>query len=167
MDNFKAKLRNIRCFIFDVDGVLTDSKLYLLPTGDPVRVMNAKDGYAMRHAVKNGYHVCVISGRGSPGVKNRLELLGLKESCLWVENKKETLQGIMTKYALQPEEVLYMGDDIVDIEPMKISGIACCPADAVHEVKEISIYVSDKKGGEGCVRDVIEQVMKLHGKWNV
>ena len=165
MDNFKQKLRAIKCFVFDVDGVLTDGKLFLMPTGDPVRVMNSKDGYAMREATKQGYRIIVISGRGSPGVKTRLDRLDIEDALLWIEDKKKALIELMAKHNLSSEEILFMGDDIVDIAAMKICGIAACPADAVHEVKEISIYVSDKKGGEGCVRDVIEQTLRLHGKW--
>src|SRR5438874_13497767 len=99
MDNFKQKLRNIKCFAFDVDGVLTDGKLFLMPTGDPVRVMNSKDGYAMRQAIQQGYHVAVISGRGSPGVKMRLDQLGIKDDgFLWVEDKKKILKEVMKKH---------------------------------------------------------------------
>jgi 3-deoxy-D-manno-octulosonate 8-phosphate phosphatase (KDO 8-P phosphatase) len=165
MENFKQKLRAIKCFVFDVDGVLTDGKLFLMPTGDPVRVMNTKDGYAMREAISKGYRIIVISGRGSPGVKTRLDRLDIEDALLWIDDKKKALKELMEKHKLSSEEILFMGDDIVDVAAMKICGIACCPADAVPEVKEISIYISDKKGGEGCVRDVIEQVMRLHGKW--
>ena len=165
MPNFKEKLRSIKCFVFDVDGVLTDGKLWLMPDGDPVRVMNSKDGYAMREAINNGYRIIIISGRGSPGVKMRLDKLGIVDGLLWVDDKKKALAELLSKYSLVAEEVLFMGDDIVDIAAMSICGIPCCPADAVPDVKEVSIYVSDKKGGEGCVRDVIEQTMRLHGKW--
>jgi len=165
MENFKKKLRAIKCFVFDVDGVLTDGKLFLMPTGDPVRVMNTKDGYAMREAIKQGYRIIIISGRGSPGVKTRLDKLDIEDALLWIDDKKKALLEVMERRNLAAEEILFMGDDIIDVEAMSICGIAACPADAAHEVKEISVYVSEKNGGEGCVRDVIEQTMRLQGKW--
>lgn len=165
MENFKHKLRNITCFVFDVDGVLTDGSLILLQTGEQARTMNIRDGYALQLAVKKGYRIVIISGGKSEAVKTRLNALGIEDVFLGIEDKIITLKQVILKNNLKAENILYMGDDIPDIESMKLCGIASCPADAAPEVKEISIYVSDKKGGEGCVRDVIEQTMRLHGKW--
>lgn len=165
MENFKQKLRNISCFVFDVDGVLTDGSLILLQTGEQARTMNIRDGYALQLAVKKGYRIVIISGGKSEAVKTRLNGLGIEDVFLGIEDKISTLKNVISKNNLATENILYMGDDLPDIAPMKLCGIASCPADAATEIKEISIYVSDKKGGEGCVRDVIEQTMRLHGKW--
>jgi 3-deoxy-D-manno-octulosonate 8-phosphate phosphatase (KDO 8-P phosphatase) len=165
MENFKQKLRNISCFVFDVDGVLTDGSLILLPDGEQVRTMNIRDGYALQLAVKKGYTIVVISGGKSEAVKTRLAGLGVHDVLLGVEEKTSSLKTLIEKYKLVKENVLYMGDDVPDIEAMRFCGVAACPADAAPEIKAISIYVSDKSGGGGCVRDVIEQTMRLHGKW--
>ncbi|MCX6275924.1 MAG: HAD-IIIA family hydrolase [Bacteroidetes bacterium] len=165
MENFKQKLHNISCFVFDVDGVLTDGSLILLQTGEQARTMNIRDGYALQLAVKKGYRIVIISGGKSEAVKTRLNGLGIEDVFLGIEDKISTLKNVISKNNLVTENILYMGDDLPDIAPMKLCGIASCPADAATEIKEISIYVSDKKGGEGCVRDVIEQTMRLHGKW--
>ena len=164
--NFKQKLQIISCFILDVDGVLTDGSLTLLPTGEQVRKMNIRDGYAIQAAVKAGYRVAVITGGKSISVKERLQGLGVKDIYLGIDCKTEKFDELIALYDLKTENILYMGDDLPDFDAMKMSGIAACPADAAHEIKEISSYISDKNGGEGCVRDVIEQVMKLHGKWH-
>lgn len=163
--NFKQKLKHISCFILDVDGVLTDGSLMLFPGGDQVRKMNIRDGYAIQAAIKAGYKVAVISGGKSEGVKTRLAGLGMTDIFLGVDDKTEKFDELLSKYNLKTENVLYMGDDLPDLVVMKKSGVPVCPADAAHEIKEISIYISGKKGGEGCVRDIIEQVMRLHGKW--
>jgi len=165
MENFKQKLRSISCFVFDVDGVLTDGSLILFPSGEQVRRMNIRDGYAMQLAIKRGYRIAVISGGKSEAVKSRLNGLGVNDIFLGIDDKEPVLNEIMGKYKLEPSGILYMGDDVPDLAAMKKCGIAACPADAVTEIKEISIYVSDKKGGKGCVRDVIEQTLRLHGKW--
>ncbi|MEP7265606.1 MAG: HAD-IIIA family hydrolase [Bacteroidota bacterium] len=163
--NFKERLNTIKCFVFDVDGVLTNGQLLVTHEGQQLRIMNIKDGYALQLAVKEGYHIFIISGASSEGVIKRLNGLGIKDVFTGVPDKKAKLNELMEKHLLTPEQVLYMGDDMPDIEVMKLCGIACCPADAVQQVKKISIYVSEKKGGEGCARDVIEQVLALHGKW--
>jgi 3-deoxy-D-manno-octulosonate 8-phosphate phosphatase (KDO 8-P phosphatase) len=163
--NFKQKLKTVTCFMFDVDGVLTDGSLVLFENGEQTRTMNIRDGYALQAAVKAGYKVAVISGGRSESVKTRLNGLGVTDVYLGADNKKEKFDEIVTMYDLKPENILYMGDDLPDLDVMKKSGVPTCPADAAHEIKDISMYVSGKKGGEGCVRDVIEQVMKLHGKW--
>jgi 3-deoxy-D-manno-octulosonate 8-phosphate phosphatase (KDO 8-P phosphatase) len=162
LENFK----HITTFVFDVDGVLTDGTLLVLPNGVMARKMNIKDGYALQLAVKKGYHVVVISGGYSEEVKERLVKLGVKEVYMQVENKAAVLEQFMKQHQLGREKVLYMGDDIPDVEVMKLSGLPCCPFDAVQEIKEITVYISHLKGGEGCGRDVIEKVMKLRGDWN-
>jgi 3-deoxy-D-manno-octulosonate 8-phosphate phosphatase (KDO 8-P phosphatase) len=166
MENFKTKLTRVKAFIFDVDGVLTDGSVTLMPDGDQVRVMNIKDGYALQLAIKKGYKIAVISGGRSEMVRKRLNGLGITDVYLGIHDKIDTYKEIIEIHNLSPEEILYMGDDIPDYEIMKRVGIPTCPEDAVHEIKDISIYVSHQKGGKGAVRDVIEQVLKLHGKWH-
>ena len=163
--NFKQLLNNIKIFVFDVDGVLTDGSLILMPNGEQVRIMNIKDGYALQLAVKKGYKVAIISGGRSESVRIRLQGLGITDVYLGKENKAEVLEELMLMYNLKKKQILYMGDDVPDHEVMQKAGVAVCPADAAPEIKGISIYISPLKGGKGCVRDVIEQVMKLHGKW--
>ena len=157
--------KNINVFVFDIDGVLTDGSLLVMDGGLMIRRMQVKDGYALQLAVKRGYSIFVISGGNSPQVKERLSKLGVENVYMPIDNKLEKLKELIDKYQLQKEEILYMGDDIPDLEVMQYCGLACCPADAVSEIKTISRYISPLKGGEGCVRDVIEKVMKLQGKW--
>lgn len=158
---FKA----IKAFVLDVDGVLTDSSVLVLDDGQLVRRMNIKDGYALQLAIKKGYHIIVISGGNSEAVKLRLQKLGISKIYLDVKNKKDVLLKSITDLKLLWEEVLYMGDDIPDFEVMQMVGLACCPTDAVPEIRQISHYVSPISGGEGCVRDVIEKTLKLNGHW--
>lgn len=165
MKNYKELLNQIRCFVFDVDGVLTNGTLLVAADGEFLRMMNIKDGFAIQHAVKNGFYVAVISGGHSSGVPVRLKRLGVEHVYMGVEDKKEKLNELLSEWKIDAAHVLYMGDDIPDLEVMKCCGLIACPYDAVPEVREISHYVSPIKGGEGCVRDVIEQVMKLNGKW--
>ena len=164
--NFKTLLRNVKCLVFDVDGVLTDGSLIIMPD-EHIRTMNIRDGFALKTAVESGFRVIIISGGNSESVRTRLQKLGITEIHLGVENKTDKLNEIFHRYNLKGEEVLYMGDDIPDYEVMKLCGVPCCPADACSDIKNISIYVSHTKGGEGCVRDVIEQVLRLNGKWPV
>lgn len=165
-ENFKSRLQKIRCFIFDIDGVLTNGSLVVMP-GELHRIMNIRDGFAMKEAVNAGYIVTIISGGKSESVRTRLANLGLQEIFLGVEHKSDQFDKIVSHHSLAAEEILYMGDDLPDFEVMKRSGVACCPYDADVQIREISHYVSPAKGGEGCVRDVIEQVMRLHGKWPI
>lgn len=165
MKNYKQLLNQIRCFVFDVDGVLTNGSLLVAADGEFLRMMNIKDGYAIQHAVKNGFRVAVISGGHSSGVPVRLKRLGVQQVYMGVENKENQLMELLSEWQTEAGQVMYMGDDIPDIEVMKRCGVAACPYDAVPEVRAISHYISPVKGGEGCVRDVIEQVMKLSGKW--
>lgn len=163
--NYKEYLNHITTFIFDVDGVLTDGSIQVSTEGELLRTMNIKDGYALKTAQLAGYHVCIISGGKNEGVRKRLRDLGLTNIYLGIHDKVEQLQEFFDIYEIDAENVLYMGDDIPDLYPMKMVGMPCCPQDAAAEIKEISRYVSHKKGGKGCVRDVIEQVLKVQGKW--
>ena len=156
----------ITTFIFDVDGVLTDGTVTIFPDGELVRKMNIKDGYALKTAVNKGYNVCIISGGTNEGVRKRLRDLGITDIYLGAHNKIEQLNEYLDIYNIEPEQVLYMGDDIPDYPVMKMVGLAACPKDAVQEIQNISVYISQKKGGNGCVRDVIEQVLKVQDKWN-
>ena len=164
--SYKEYLENITTFIFDVDGVLTDGSLTITTSGDMLRTMNAKDGYALKQALNKGYNVCVISGGTNEGVKKRLENLGFEDIFLGAHDKLVPYKKYIKKKNIKSENVLYMGDDIPDIPVMQNIGLATCPQDAVQEVKRISKYISHKKGGKGCVRDVIEQVLKVKNDWN-
>ncbi len=164
--NVLELFNQIKCFVFDVDGVLTDGTLLVLPEGVMARRMNIKDGYAIQLAVKKGYHVAIISGGNSDEVKERFAKLGVQDVFMQITNKAEILTQYMKSLQLQKEHVLFMGDDIPDFEVMQLVGLACCPADAATEIKSISQYISPLKGGDGCARDVIEKVMKLQNNWN-
>ncbi len=159
------KFNHITTFVFDVDGVLTDGTLLVLPNGVMARRMNIKDGYALQLAVKRGYRVAIISGGNSPEVVDRLQKLGITELWMQVTDKASVLQQLMQQHQLKKESVLYMGDDIPDLQVMRLVGLPCCPADAVQEIKETAVYISHVKGGDGCARDVIEKVMRLQGNW--
>lgn len=163
--NYKEFLSQIKTFIFDVDGVLTDGSLQISTNGDLLRTMNIKDGFAMKHAMEQGFTVCVISGGFNEGVRHRLKKLGITDIYLGCPDKVEQMEEFFDIYDIKPQEVLYMGDDLPDFYAMQKVGLPCCPQDAAAEIKEISRYVSHKKGGKGCVREVIEQVMKVQGKW--
>lgn len=156
----------ITTFIFDVDGVLTDGTVLVLDGGLQARRMNIKDGFALQMALKKGYRVKIISGGNSPEVLDRLEKLGVKDVNMSVLDKKGFLEEYISSKQLKKEHVLYMGDDLPDIPAMKAVGLACCPADAVQEVRETVQYISPLKGGDACVRDVIEKVLKLNDHWN-
>ena len=164
--NLLSLFKSIQLFVLDIDGVLTDGNLLVLNDGQMARSMNIKDGYALQLAIKKGYGILVISGGKDDAVKNRLEKLGVKEVFMNVMNKKELLLKYVTDNSLNWPQVLYMGDDIPDMLPMQMVGLACCPADAVAEIKAISHYISPVDGGRGCVRDIIEKVMKLNNHWN-
>jgi 3-deoxy-D-manno-octulosonate 8-phosphate phosphatase (KDO 8-P phosphatase) len=163
--NVLSLFKPIRAFVFDVDGVLTDGTLLLMPDGEMIRRMNIKDGYALQLAVKKGYHVVIISGGDSNLVKERLHKLGITEVHMKVTDKQQLLQRYTTTHGLAANEVLYMGDDIPDYEVMTTVGLPCAPADACAEIKSISQYISPARGGEGCARDVIEKVLKLNDHW--
>lgn len=165
MTFFKERLKNIKGFIFDVDGVLSMDTSPLDKDGDPMRTANVKDGFAIRYALQNGFQVAIITGANTQRVKLRHKKLGVEHIYLNSFHKTECLDDFLLKTGIAKEEILYMGDDLVDYQIMKEVGIPTCPVDAVPEIKAISQYISDKKGGEGCVRDVIEQVMRSQQKW--
>jgi len=165
MANFKEDLQKVKAFVFDVDGVFSDGKLYVNPDGEYTRTMNIKDGYALQKAVKEGYIVGIITGGASESTRTRFKSLGVTDVYMKSMNKMEDFKDFYMKYDIDPSTVLYMGDDIPDYEVMQNVGFPTCPEDAAEEIKSVSKYISDCKGGEGCVRDVIEQVLKLHGKW--
>jgi len=164
-ENFKSKLHQVKAFFFDVDGVLTDGSLLVTADGDLLRSMNIKDGYAMKLAVEKGYHVVIISGGHSEGVAIRLRKLGIKDVFISVPDKRAVFEKLVAEYQLSKEEIIYMGDDMPDLEVIQLAGIPVCPADAVPQIKSKCIYVSGFPGGKGCVRDIIEQVMTLHVRW--
>jgi len=161
------QFRQVKCFAFDVDGVLTDGSVLLLEDGQMARTMNTKDGYALQLAVKKGFPVIVISGGGNEGVKQRLHKLGIDDVIINAKDKKTLLQTLLREKNIEPAAVLYMGDDIPDYEAMEICGLPCCPADAVPEIKTVSKYIASLDGGRGCVREVIEKVLKLSGHWHM
>ena len=165
--NVLELFKRITTFVFDVDGVLTEGNLIVLPDGLMARRMNIKDGYALQLAVKRGYNVIVISGGASPEVKERLNKLGVANVWMQVNDKKNVLQNFVRENNLQQAEILFMGDDIPDYEAMNFVGLPCCPSDAAVEIKEISKYISPLPGGVGCAREVIEKVMKLRGDWKL
>ncbi len=163
--SYKEYLQHITTFIFDVDGVLTNGSLFISESGQLLRTMNVKDGYALKAAIQQGFKMCIISGGKNEGVKERLQALGIKDVYLGAHHKIEQLTTFLSENAVKPENVLYMGDDIPDLPVMNMVGLPTCPQDAVAEVKAIAKYISFKEGGKGCVRDVIEQVLKVQGKW--
>ncbi len=165
MNNYKELLSTINTFIFDYDGVFSGGTVFLKETGEPLRTANVKDGYAVQLAVKLGYRIVIISGGRSESVLNRFKLLNVKDVFLNAGNKLEVYKKFVTEHNLKPENVLYMGDDIPDYKVMKEVGVATCPADAAEEIKDIVHYISHQSGGQGCVRDVIEQVLKVQNKW--
>lgn len=164
--NILELFKSITTFIFDIDGVMTDGTVLALENGVQARRMSIKDGFAIQMALKNGYRVQIISGGNSPEVKDRLEKLGVKNIAMSVLDKKTFLEEFINTNQLKKEELLYMGDDLPDIPAMSVVGLPCCPADAVNEVKEAAQYISPLRGGDACVRDVIEKVLKLNDHWN-
>jgi 3-deoxy-D-manno-octulosonate 8-phosphate phosphatase (KDO 8-P phosphatase) len=164
--NILEKFAPIKLFVLDVDGVLTDGSVTLLENGEMARTMNVKDGYAMQLALKKGYEILIISGGTSEAVKHRLAKLGINNIELGIKNKVAVYTNFLATTKFTKEQILYMGDDVPDVAPMLLAGLACAPSDAVQEVLEISNYISPKIGGKGCVRDVIEKVLKLNGHWS-
>ena len=165
MKDFQEQLQQIKAFIFDFDGVMTDGSVWTYGDRETVRAGNIKDGYALQYAVKKGYIVAVISGATSLSILNRMESLGVKHVFMGCANKMETYERFLQEQNLQDKNVLYMGDDIPDYEVLKRCGIGTCPADAATEIKGIAKYISPIPGGKGCVRDVIEQTLKQQGNW--
>ena len=163
--SYKKKLSQITTFIFDVDGVLTDGSVILESSGEMVRTMHTKDGYALQHAVKKGYHIVIISGGSSVMVKKRLEGLGIEHIYLGKDHKLPVLNEHLQKHNISINQVLYMGDDIPDLPCLKVVGVSSCPKDASVEVREVCDYISHINGGKGCARDVLEQTMRIQNKW--
>ncbi len=162
--NYKTKLNHIDTFIFDVDGVLTDGKVYFLEN-EIMRALNSKDGYALQYACKMGYQIFIITGGYSEDLKRRLLELGIKEVHLRSSNKLKVYQELKSKYNISDKQVLYMGDDIPDIPVLKEVGVSSCPQDAAIDVKANVDYQSPYDGGKACVRDVIEQTLRVQNKW--
>ena len=165
--SYKEIMNGITTLIFDIDGVLTDGSVFVTNAGEMLRTMNIRDGFALKAAVESGYNVCVISGGSNEGVRVRLRNLGITNIHLGCHDKVETYKEYIELYGILPEQVMYMGDDIPDFHVMKLVGLPTCPQDASPEIKAISKYISHKNGGKGAVREVIEQVMKVHGKWTM
>lgn len=166
MSNFKEDLKKVKAFVFDVDGVLSTAVLNLNVDGDPMRTANVKDGFALHQAVKTGYPIAIITGGDCPHVRKRFEKLGITDIFMGSFDKIHPFNDWIKKNDLNPDEIMYMGDDLPDYPVMKEVGIPVAPADAAEEIKPLCKYISDKRGGEGCVRDVIEQVLRVQGKWS-
>ncbi|MBQ3593997.1 MAG: HAD hydrolase family protein [Bacteroidales bacterium] len=165
MKNYKEKLKDITTFIFDYDGVMTTGEVLVDGNGIPLRSSDVKDGYALQLAVRLGYNVAVITGGYSVSIEKRMAMLGVKDVFVRSANKVEVLERYMKTNDLKPEQIVYMGDDLPDYPVMKIIGLPVCPADASPEIKDISLYISNRNGGRGAVRDIIEQVLKAQDKW--
>ncbi|MCX6172108.1 MAG: HAD-IIIA family hydrolase [Flavobacterium sp.] len=165
--SYKEIMNHITTFIFDVDGVLTDSSVHVTENGEMLRIMNIRDGFALKAALESDYNVCIISGGNNEGVRIRLKNLGISDIYLASPNKVATFNEYVDLYNIKPEHVLYMGDDIPDFHVMQLVGLPTCPQDSSPEIKAISKYISHKNGGKGAVREVIEQVMKVQGKWHM
>ena len=165
MSSINYDLTRIKAFVFDVDGVLSRAVIPLSPAGDPMRTVNIKDGYALQLAVKKGYHVAIITGAYTEAVRVRFSRLGITHIYLKSAIKIRDYQDFLSKTGVQPEEVMYAGDDIPDYEVMQLAGLPVAPADAAPEIKQIAKYISSRKGGEGVARDVIEQTLKAQGHW--
>lgn len=165
MSSISVDLNKIRAIVLDVDGVLSPSTLNLSLEGEPLRSINVKDGYALQLAAKRGYKIAVITGGHMPGVKERFVNLGIKDFFMSVSEKLPKLNEWMCDNNIKAEEIAYMGDDIPDIFAMRNVGLPCCPKDAAFDVKYESKWISSYSGGEGCVRDLLEQILRCHGDW--
>ena len=165
MANFKEDLTKIKAFVFDIDGVISATTQVLTAEGETVRTSNLKDGFALMYAIRMGYPVCVITGGKTIEVIKRCEKIGIKDLYAGSLKKLPCLIDFMAKYNLTSEQVMYMGDDLPDYPVMMAVGVPVCPKDAAHEIKAISHYISDKDGGHGCVRDVVEQALRAQGRW--
>lgn len=163
--NYKAKLHEIKAFVFDYDGVISDGNIWSANDTIIVRSGNVKDGYAMQYALRKGYLIAILSGGSGDSIRSRMKMLGVEDVYLGSHRKKEIFEDFLKDKQLLPEQVLYVGDDIPDYDVMRLAGVAACPADAAEEIKTVADYISHKNGGCGCVRDVIEQVLRLQGQW--
>ena len=162
---FKQQLKHIEAFVFDNDGVFTNGTVFLMPGGEQVRTASTRDGYAVQHATKCGMRIAMISGGHSKEVVRRMNGLGVTEVIMGASEKLGEFEKLCQRWGLGPEQVCYMGDDIPDLPVLAAAGLACCPHDAAPEVRSASNYVSPVPGGAGCVRDVLEQAMKVKGLW--
>lgn len=162
---FLAQLEKINTFIFDVDGVLTNGEILASDSGEYLRTFNIKDGYALQLAVKKGYHVAIISGGSGAAMQKRFEGLGIPDIFLGVSDKVAVYHNLLLKHTLEASQILYMGDDIPDLNVMKLVGLPTCPADAVPEIKAISAYISPYEGGKTAVRDIVEKVLRVQNQW--
>jgi 3-deoxy-D-manno-octulosonate 8-phosphate phosphatase (KDO 8-P phosphatase) len=165
--NQLEKFAEVDTLIFDVDGVFTNSTLLVLESGKLLRQMHTRDGYAVKAALRAGYRVCVITGGKSEGVRVRLQNLGVTDIYIGIQDKIEAYEEYIDLYEIDEEKVLYMGDDLPDYEVMRRVGFPVCPVDSAPEIKKLSQYISPVKGGEGCVREVIERTLKIAGKWRL
>lgn len=165
MRNFKEDLTKVKAFAFDVDGVLSRTVETMFPDGQPMRTANIKDGYVIQLAIKLGYHIAIITGGKTEAIQNRFAALGVEDIYMGQSTKIETYRMWRDKYGLKDEEIMYMGDDMPDLPVLKSVGMPVCPADAVSDVKQVVRYISAFNGGECCVRDVMEQVLRAQGKW--
>lgn len=163
--NYKAKLHEIKAFVFDYDGVISDGNIWSANDTIIVRSGNVKDGYAMQYALRKGYLIAILSGGSGDSIRSRMKMLGVEDVYLGSHRKKEIFEDFLKDKQLLPEQVLYVGDDIPDYDVMRLAGVSACPADAAEEIKAVADYISHKNGGCGCVRDVIEQVLRLQGLW--
>ena len=163
--NYKAKLHEIKAFVFDYDGVISDGNIWSANDTIIVRSGNVKDGYAMQYALRKGYLIAILSGGSGDSIRSRMKMLGVEDVYLGSHRKKEIFEDFLKDNQLLPEQVLYVGDDIPDYDVMRLAGVSACPADAAEEIKAVADYISHKNGGCGCVRDVIEQVLRLQGQW--
>ncbi|NVK05841.1 MAG: HAD hydrolase family protein [Flavobacteriia bacterium] len=163
--NYKELLNHVTTFVFDVDGVMTDGSVTLVPGQQPYRTFHSKDGYALQLAMRKNYRIAIITGGRSEAVKERFNALGVNDIWMGSSDKKDAMDELFMMYDLKREEVLYMGDDIPDYEALQMAGVACTPSDGAPEVKAICDYVSQKPGGKGCVRDIIEQTLKVQDNW--
>ncbi len=165
MENSLSLFRTVQVMAFDVDGVMTDGKLLVTDSGDLLRTMHIRDGYALQLAVNKGFRVMAISGARSDGVAQRLRQLGMNQVFMGVRDKGAYLSGILHQEMINASGLLYMGDDLPDLPALKLAGVPVCPSDAAPQVKSCCKYISPFQGGAGCVRDVIEKVLRLHGLW--
>ncbi|MFT3739714.1 MAG: HAD hydrolase family protein [Breznakibacter sp.] len=165
MSNFKEDLMKVKAFAFDVDGVLSSQIIPMHPSGEPMRTANIKDGDIMQLAAKLGYRLAIITGGNTEAVRKRYLNLGIEDVYMGVSEKLPVFEAWLAKRGLKADEVLYMGDDMPDYPVMQKVGVPACPKDAVEEIKGLCKYISDHNGGEGCVRDVMEQVLRAHGQW--
>lgn len=165
MSGIPYDLNKIKAFAFDVDGVLSPSTIPMHISGEPLRMVNIKDGYAIQLAVKMGFPIAIITGGNTEAVRKRFEGLGVKDIFLGASAKLPIYESWLKKYQLCDDEVLYMGDDIPDIEIMRRVGLAVAPRDAAVDIIEIAHYISTFDGGMGCAREIIEQVLRAQNKW--